>query len=171
MPPVSSPPTTPSPSSRLPTDRVEDRTGLGAEELRVEEDVADPATDDRARDDAEDDEQQVVGAEVHRPRADPGQDERREDRGGHAERLPADDAVADVEEGVEVERDDGGRHVAGQCSDRIRGGCGTWSREGAATAERRACQLADTFAVAPMLTAASRCATNMPPRTRFLGGA
>ena len=66
--PVSAPPTTARPELEAADARVEDRAGLLAEERRVEEDVPEAAADDRAGHDAEDDEQQVVGAQAHRPR-------------------------------------------------------------------------------------------------------
>src|SRR4029078_11531163 len=66
--------------------------------------------------DSEDDEQQVVEPQLEGANRQPGKDESREDRSGDPDRLPADGTIADVEQRIEVERDDGGRHGAGQCT-------------------------------------------------------
>ena len=69
--------------------RVEDRAGMRREVRRMEQDVAEPAADDRARHDAEDDEQEVVGAEAHRPGADRGERDAEEDRGRDRRASPS----------------------------------------------------------------------------------
>ena len=61
IPPVSAPPTTASPSSRLPTPGSMIAPGWPAKNVGMEQDVAEPAADDGAGTIPEDDEQEVVG--------------------------------------------------------------------------------------------------------------
>ena len=95
--------------------RIDDPAGIRSEERRVEEDVADPPADHGAGHDAEDDEEQVVAAKAHPAGDRAGDHEGGEDRDRDADRLEADEPVADLQQRVEVERDDGIRHGR-QCS-------------------------------------------------------
>ena len=104
--------------------RVEEGRALRRVVVEVEQAVPDPAADHRARDDPDGDEDQVVGPQRRAARHEPRDDERGDDDGGDRDRLPADDEATDeMEQGVEVERDEGGRHGVGSVSGaRRRGG-------------------------------------------------
>ena len=74
--------------------------------------VAEPPADHRARHGPDGDEQQVVGAQAdaRRARHAGGRSGRATMTSREGERLPAHDEIAEPQEGVEVERDDGDRH-------------------------------------------------------------
>ena len=104
--------------------RVEDHAGVRPVVVEVERDEREPAADHGTWHDPEGDEQQVVAAEMDsrprrivRVRREPhptgergGDQEGDEDRDRDPDRLPSDVPVADVGQGVELERDDGQRH-------------------------------------------------------------
>ena len=105
MPPVTAPPTTARPSSRLPTPGSMIALGRSAKNAGWSRTypIRPPTTAPGTI--AEHDEQEVVEPQLHGPRADAREDERDEDRAGDPQRFPADDAVANMQERVEVECD------------------------------------------------------------------
>ena len=149
--------------------RVEDRAGMLGEVRRMEEHVAEPAADDRTRHDAEDDEQEIVGAEAHRPGADRGQRDPEEDRGRDPEGLPANDPIAKMEIRVEIEGDDGERHGRSVPTGRVGPSGGLARACNQPNRSRRLCQLADTWRVVLTLTAESATRRSSGHRSRLWG--
>ena len=82
----------------------------------MDDQVAEPAADDRAGDDPDRDEHDVVGAQPGGPGQDAGQQERRGDHAGQSDRAPAHAEIAEqLGIRVEVEEDDGDRHGGDEC--------------------------------------------------------
>ncbi len=73
---------------------VEEDAGLRRVVVEVQQAVPDPTADHRARDDADGDEQQVVGPQRGAPRHQPHDDERGDDDRRDRDRLPAHDEAA-----------------------------------------------------------------------------
>ena len=84
--------------------RIEELPGRGAEVARVHDQVAEPAADDRSRDDPDRDERDVVGSQAAGPGKEAGEDERGDDDADERDRPPAHGQVAE-QLGVRVEVD------------------------------------------------------------------
>ena len=109
---------------------IEPVLGMDAVVIEVDQHVADPAGHHCARDDAQQDEEQVVAPEVprspfaaahlrvglvdgrHPPRDERGEAHGKDDRHREGEGLPAHDEIAEAEDRVKIEGDQSQRHSA-----------------------------------------------------------